>query len=117
LTPVKEQLAGTVGVVAAEPLGVFVGRHVGADEPDLASLDPGVGVAKRRPARPQRLDLAPLEDDPALEGLEQVVVVPGAPVLGDPAVPLRGLLSGLGGPPTAPCPARPRPRSRRASLG
>ena len=84
---------------------------MGADQPDLAVVDAGVGIAERRLARPQRLHLAALEDDPGLERLEQVVVVPGTPVLGDPAVPLGGSVAGLGGAPAAPGHAGRLPRA------
>ena len=54
-----------------------------AEEPDLAVLDPGVGVGQGHPPGPEGLHLAALQRDAALEGLEDVVVVAGPTVAGD----------------------------------
>jgi hypothetical protein len=53
---------------------------VGADKPELAVLDPGVGVLQRRLAKSEGLDLGAFEGDAALEDFENVVVVPSAAV-------------------------------------
>jgi hypothetical protein len=79
---VEEELALPLGVVAVEPGGVPVGGDVDALQPDLARPDVGVAVLELDLRRPQRLHLASLEGDARLDGVEHVVVVPGAPVAG-----------------------------------
>jgi hypothetical protein len=56
----------------------------------LAVLDPGVGVLEVGAAGSDRLHLGARQHDPALERVEHVVVVPGAPVPDDDAVGATG---------------------------
>ena len=76
----NKQLAALTGSKRPNPDGVLIWRQVGTEEPQLAVVDPGIGLLQRRLAVPERLDLGALEDDAALEGLEDVVLVAGAPV-------------------------------------
>ena len=78
----QEQLAPALGIMGPEPRRVLVGGDVDAEQPRLAPLDPGVGVGQGDPTGAQGLHLAALEGEAALEGLEDVVVVPGPTVAG-----------------------------------
>ena len=66
-----------------------------AEQPQLATLDPGVGVGQLGLALPERLDLAAPEHDAALVGLEDVVVVAGPAVGRDLAIVGASRVSGL----------------------
>src|SRR5579884_3962964 len=82
LPAVQEQLAGPVRIVAAETLGEGVGGDMDPVQPHLAVLDPGVGIPQRHQPVAEGLDLAALQGDAALDGLEDVVVVAGLAVDG-----------------------------------
>ena len=64
------------------------------EEPELAVVHPGVGLAELGLALAERLDLGALEDDAGLEGLEEFVLPTGAPVGGDGAVATAVLAGG-----------------------
>ena len=64
------------------------------EEPELAVVDPGVGLAQLGFALPEGLDLGALEDDARLERLEEFVLTAGAPVRGDGAVATAVLAGG-----------------------
>lgn len=83
LTTVQEQLAAAIGIDSTEAVRILIGRDMGTDEVDLPVLDPGVGILQGSLAKPERLHLGSFEGDPALEGLENFVVVAGAAILGD----------------------------------
>ena len=68
-------------VVGVRP--VLVRRDVEVEQPHLAGDHPGVGVLERHVPGPERLDLGPLEDDPGLDELEDLVVVEGPAVARD----------------------------------
>jgi [CysO sulfur-carrier protein]-S-L-cysteine hydrolase len=75
LVAVEEQFAFAVGVVAPEAHCEAPGRHVRLEEPHLAVVHPGVGLANDGLTLAQRLH--------ALEGFQNVVVVTGAAIGGD----------------------------------
>jgi [CysO sulfur-carrier protein]-S-L-cysteine hydrolase len=75
LGAVQQKLASAVGFVGSEGGSVLVGRDVHPVEPHLAGFDTCVRVLKRSAPGAQRLHLGPLQDDAALEDLEQVVLV------------------------------------------
>ena len=54
--------------------GVGIGRDVQVVEPQLAPVDAGPALGQLHLALAQRLDLAALEHEPHLEGLEHLVV-------------------------------------------
>src|SRR4029453_1441377 len=60
-----------------------VGAHVDVVDPDLARLDASVAVAKVDVAAADRLHLGAQQRDTSLEGLEDMVVVEGLPILRD----------------------------------
>src|SRR5262245_40184938 len=82
LAPVEQELPRPGGLVV-RAVSLLVDRDLGAEQPRLALAHLGVGLRERRPARAQRLDLRPGEDDPGLVPVEQLVVVPRAAVVGD----------------------------------
>jgi hypothetical protein len=98
LAPVQQQLAAAVGIVAAVHLGVVVGGDVHGHEPCLAVVDAGVGVGELHVRGPQRLHLAAPQHHPGLDGLEHLVVPPGAAVGGDELGSWAGLGAGHGDP-------------------
>src|SRR5215218_3151336 len=100
LLAVEQQLARP-GRLVALVAGMGVGRDLHVQD-DVAAVDHGVGVLERRLALAQGLDLAAAQDDPGLEGLEDLVVVAGTAVGDDRA---RGLAPGH--------PTDLRPRSGR----
>ena len=72
---VQQEFAGGLGLVVLQvAVGVFV--DVGVVEADLAIFDAGEGVADLAFAGAQRLDLGAVQDDPGLEGLQDVIVPP-----------------------------------------
>ena len=73
---------------------VAVGRDVQPDQPDLAVVDAGVALGQLHLGLAQGLDLAALQGDAGLEGVEDLVVPPRLAVGGDG--PGAGRL-GLGG--------------------
>ena len=77
----QEQLPVAVGIVVGDvPLRVLV--DVGTDEPDLPFADVGVRLRERDSAVPEGLHLGSGQLKAGLVALEQLVVVPGPPVLG-----------------------------------
>ena len=76
----QQELAVAIGVVVRD-VALVVDGDVRADEPDLAVADVGVGLLERRPPVAQGLHLGAGEDEPGLDPLEQVVVVPSPPVV------------------------------------
>ena len=56
------------------------------EEPQLAVVDPGVGLVELGLALAERLHLGALQHDAGLEGLEELVLAPGAAVRGDRTV-------------------------------
>src|SRR5262245_3045752 len=89
LAAVEEQLPVALGpVVELVPLRVLGDRR--ADEPRLAVADLAVGLSELRAAGAERLHLRAGQLDARLDPLEQVVVVPRAPVLGDELRPRHG---------------------------
>ena len=80
LLAVQQQFAGPDRLETTVSGRVPVRRQVGPEEPQLTVVDPGVRVLQRRLSQSQRLDLCTFESDTALIDLEDVVVVPGAPV-------------------------------------
>ncbi len=93
--PVEEELAPAVGVVRTEPRRLAVRGNVDAVEPELAVDDPSVRVLQCDPPAAERLDLRALQDDPALDGLEDLVVVAGAAVGRDHPVAAAGAARSL----------------------
>jgi len=81
LAAVHEQLALAARLMI-ELVGLHVFWNITADEPDLASLDLGIGFFERDLAVAQALYLAPHQHDAALERIEHFVFVPSASVLG-----------------------------------
>src|SRR4051794_30692952 len=81
LVPVKEQLAGSLGIMIGVARG-RIGRDVGIAQPHLALLDHRVGVSQLRLALPQRLHLGADELDSALEPVKQLELVSGPPIGG-----------------------------------
>src|SRR5919201_665954 len=88
LAPVHQQLARPLRIVVL-PGGRLVGRDVHPKEPHLAVADLRVRILELHGTGAQRLDLRPLELDPALPLLEQVVAERRLAVGGD--VPRLGL--------------------------
>src|SRR4029079_7275619 len=75
LLVVQQELPGADGIeIAAREL---VGRHVHAEQPDLAVVDAGVAVLEVGTTVADRLDLGTFQDDPALVGVEHGIVVAG----------------------------------------
>ncbi len=82
LLAVEQQLAIALGlVVVAVPL--FERRNVGADQPGLALLDPGVCRRDVRLPGADRLDLGPFQDEPGLERVVDRELVARLPIEGD----------------------------------
>ena len=84
----QEQLAVAVRVVVGVARAV-VARDVRPHEPGLAVADVRVGALEVGPALPERLHLRAGQDQAGLEPLEQVVLVPGPPVVRDQLFALR----------------------------
>ena len=91
LGAVEEELAGPLGLVVVA-VAAFERRDVGADEPRLAALDPGVGVGQVGLAGSERLDLRPGQDDARLERLVDREVVAGSSVERDGRLVAHGRL-------------------------
>ena len=89
---VQQQLAASVGIVGADAVGELVRGDVHALQPQLAPGPAGVGVGELDLAEPQALDLAALQHDPGLDGVEDGVVVARPAVGGD----RRGAVTGRG---------------------
>ena len=84
----QQQFAGTDRVEVAA--GELVGRHVHAEQPDLAVVDAGVAVLEVGATVADRLHLGALEHDPALVGFEHEVVVAGLAIRdNDPVAAVR----------------------------
>src|SRR5262245_53050621 len=82
LPAVQEQLPVALRIVVG--VGpVAVGIDVAAEQPRLTVADGGVGILERHLAVAQRLHLGPPQNEPGLDGLEDLVLVPRAPVGGD----------------------------------
>ena len=78
----EEELAVAVGIVVLDvPLCVL--GDVRADEVELAVAEVAEGALEDRLAVPERLHLGAGEHEAGLVAFEEVVVVAGAPVLGD----------------------------------
>src|SRR6185436_610601 len=92
LPPAQEELAHRLRRVVL-PVAVAVGADVGADQVGLLVAELDVAVLELHPPLARRLDLGAAQLDPGLEGLEDLVVVQGAPVGGQWAA----LALGLGG--------------------
>ncbi len=90
LAPVEQQLAGPLRVVVV-PIPLLERRDVGADEPGLATLDPGIGVGDIGLARTDRLDLRAGQHEPRLERLVDRELVAGFSVEGDGGVVAHGM--------------------------
>ena len=73
-----------------EAVGLDEFGYVAADQPDLAALDPAVGLGQRDLAVAQALHLAPDQDDAAFQRIDDREIVPRLAVLGDQ--PLVGVL-------------------------
>ena len=82
LPPMKQQLAGTFWIVSAAG-GETVWRDMSALQPHLTVPDIGVGVLELHLGIAQALDLGSTQDDAALKGIEDLVVVPGAAIGGN----------------------------------
>ncbi len=80
LLAVQQQFAGPDRLETTVSGRVLIRRQVGPEEPQLTVVDPGVRVLQRGLSQSQRLDLCTFESDTALIDLEDVVVVPCAPV-------------------------------------
>ncbi len=74
-----QQLTGPVGIVIGVAT-VTVRGDMGADQPQLSVVDPGIRLADRRLASPDRLDLRPRQGDAGLDRLVDEVVVEGAAI-------------------------------------
>ena len=79
---VKQELSVAVRIVVGQ-VALVVDRDVGPDEPGLPVPHVRVGLLKGGPAVAKGLDLSPGQDQACLHPVEQVVVVPGPPVVGD----------------------------------
>jgi len=86
LLVVQEKLAAPVGVDAAEAVSEKIRGYVHAVQPDFPVLNASVAVSQLGLAFPQRLNFASGENDPGLESFDDLVVVAGAPILGDRSV-------------------------------
>ena len=86
LGSVGQELATTIRIVGPESMGEAPLGDMDADQPELASFDSGEGVGQLRLALTECLYLRTLEDDAALVGLQDVVVVPSPTVGRDDAV-------------------------------
>src|SRR5262249_32856405 len=78
----QQQLARPPRLVVLD-VGLRILGDVAAEEPQLAVADAGVGLVERALVVPQALDFGPLEDDAALELVENVVFVRRLAVAGD----------------------------------
>jgi len=84
LTTMEEEFAGPIGVDSSEAVRVLVRGDVRSEQPHLAPVDAGVRVLQCHLPGAQGLDLGAAQLDPAFERLENVVVMTGPAVLGDP---------------------------------
>src|SRR5918994_4156967 len=91
----NEELARAVSLVIGA-IAMAVGRHVGANQPQLTILEARVGFGDGRFPVADRLDLGAGQDDARLDRLENVKIVEGAPVAGDDAVATATVVSGDG---------------------
>src|SRR5487761_1182202 len=96
LLAVEQELAGAVRFEPPIARGVLVRGDMCPDQPRLTAVDAGVSVLQGDVARPDGLHLRPGQGQPALEGLEDLVVVAGASVLRHAADPALLVGSGLG---------------------
>ena len=78
----EQQLPRSLGNVV-HPIGLDVLGDVAAHEPDLAAVEVGVSIFQVRLAVAQALDLGAGQDDPRLDLLQEVKLVPRAAVAGD----------------------------------
>ena len=85
LLAVQQQFARPDGIETSISGRVFIRSQMGPQEPQFAVFDPGVSVLQRHLSQSKRLDLGPFQGDAALIDLEDVVVVPSAPVARDVA--------------------------------
>ena len=90
LVAVQQQLAAAVGVVGADPVGELVRGDVHALQPQLAVGPAGEGVGQLHLAEAQALDLAALQHEAGLDGVEHGVVVARPAVAGDRRACRRG---------------------------
>ena len=82
LRGVQEELPPAHGI-GVRPIALLVGRNVELQHVGLARFDRGVRLREARLTAAQALDLGAGQHEPGLEGFEDVVIVAGAPVLGD----------------------------------
>jgi len=82
LVLVEEELASALRLVVPAVAGRVRG-DVGADEPGLTAVDPGVGLLQAHLAGPDRLDLRAGQDDASLEGVLDAELVARLAVEGD----------------------------------
>jgi hypothetical protein len=64
-------------------------------EPQFVVIDPGVGLGDLSSSFTQGLDLRADQNDPALDGFEDLVVVTGATIRGDHPVAFRRVVTFL----------------------
>jgi len=79
---VHEQLA-LPQRIAVEEVALLVGADVQPDDEKLAVFDGAIAVLHVHRAGAETLDLGARQGDAGLEGLDDVVIVPGLAVLGD----------------------------------
>jgi len=77
---VNEEFPLSIGVVTPEASGEYPLGDVDAEEPQFSIIDTCVGIRKLGLAFAEGLDLRALEDDSALKGLKDVVVMAGSPI-------------------------------------
>ena len=93
LAPMEQQLPVPLRLVVVA-VALLEGRDVGADQPGLALLDPGVGAGDVHLAGADRLDLGAGQRDAGLEGLLDRELMARFSVEGDGRIVAHGWLRG-----------------------
>lgn len=86
LVAMDEELPFPIWVVTPESNGVAPRWDVGGEQPELTVVDPGVALGDLRLAFSQRLHFTAGEHQAAFEGIDDLIVMPGAPIRGDHTV-------------------------------